>query len=139
MTEQPLTGHIPEEHHSKGQLSKEQPSTEKLPEEHHSKGQLSKEQPSTKKLPEEQLSTERLSKLQLALLILLYSLLALMLIFSIQARKNIGQDGYDRCIEEKCQQSQRYCEKPREIENCCSGAAGKRVLSSEGKYTCSFS
>lgn len=73
------------------------------------------------------------------LLIVLYGLIALMVIFSILAIKNTGKSGFDSCHQEKCEKKgDEYCNKFREINNCCLGAGGKLVISNN-KPTCSFS
>lgn len=75
---------------------------------------------------------------QKTLLIILYALIALMIIFSILAIRNIGQEGYDKCVQQKCEdRGQEYCTKPREMGNCCSGAGGSLGVS-DGAYVCVF-
>ncbi len=77
---------------------------------------------------------KELSRWQKGLLIFLYVLLVLMVIFSFNARKNIGQEGFEHCIQKKCETNgEAFCSKGREIRNCCLGAGGK--ISSNG---CSF-
>ena len=68
----------------------------------------------------------------------IYALLILMIFFSLQAMRNIGQDGYDRCHQKKCDVSgEAFCSKFREISNCCLGAGGKvAIVGSE--YGCGF-
>jgi len=67
-----------------------------------------------------------LSPAQKGLLFVLYGLLILMIIFSFNARKNIGEDGFNKCIQWKCEKGgEEYCSKVREITNCCLGAGGK--------------
>ena len=75
---------------------------------------------------------------QKLLLVLLYGLIVLMIIFSVLAIKNIGEEGYNRCIQEKCEKGgQEYCSKTREIDNCCMGAGGTLAVSN-GNYVCVF-
>lgn len=68
----------------------------------------------------------------------IYALLLLMIFFSLQARQNIGQEGYDQCHQKKCEiTSEAFCNKFREISNCCLGAGGKvGIVGSE--YGCVF-
>jgi hypothetical protein len=62
---------------------------------------------------------------QKVLLVLLYALIALMIVFSIGATKNLGKAGYDSCIQKKCDtKGQEFCTKFREVNNCCQGAGG---------------
>lgn len=76
--------------------------------------------------------------LQRGLLLLLYGLIALMIIFSFMAAQNLGQEGYDHCIKEKCDtKGEAYCTKYREISNCCQGAGGQ-IASDDQKYICTF-
>ena len=83
----------------------------------------------------------KFSKLPLSQKILFFTLcalVALMVIFSLMAIKNKGQDGYDKCVQNKCEKKgQDFCQKPREIQNCCLGAGGN-VGISESKYVCVF-
>ena len=66
-------------------------------------------------------------------------LIFLMVIFSLQARSNLGEKGFDNCIQKKCETvSQEYCEKFREINNCCLGAGGQTVMGQNGKGDCMF-
>ena len=75
---------------------------------------------------------------QKVLLIVLYSLIILMIIFSFNARENIGQDGYDKCIKWKCEEKgEQFCQKQREINNCCLGANGQTAIVN-GKLGCVF-
>ena len=60
-----------------------------------------------------------------------------MVFFSFQAIQNKGQDGFDKCIAWKCEKSQEFCQKFREINNCCLGAGG--VVAQQGNgVTCVF-
>ncbi len=83
-------------------------------------------------------TTLDLTWLQRGLLVILYGLMLLMVIFSFLAVKNIGQEGYDNCIKEKCATHRgAFCSKFREISNCCQGAGGK--MASDGQeYRCIF-
>lgn len=81
---------------------------------------------------------QNLSIGQKILLLILYCLIILMLIFSIGAMTNVGEDGYNKCVNNKCERNGLdYCNKFREISNCCLGAGGE-VAMSEGKYICVF-
>ena len=73
------------------------------------------------------------------LLVALYLLVILMIVFSVFAIKNIGEEGYNQCIQKKCDEhGEKFCNKQREINNCCMGASGELGLSN-GKYICVFS
>ena len=62
---------------------------------------------------------------QKILLFSLYGLIILMVIFSLNAIKNLGFDGYTQCVKDKCDsRGEVYCSKQREISNCCQGAGG---------------
>lgn len=80
----------------------------------------------------------RLSWGQWALLAIVYGLVALMVIFSLLASQNVGQAGYDRCVQEKCEQrGEAFCNKVKELNNCCQGAGGQLgVINNE--YSCVF-
>ena len=59
---------------------------------------------------------KRLSISQKALVVILYLLIVLMVFFSFQALKNLGNEGYQNCIQEKCEtQGEQYCTKFREV------------------------
>ena len=76
----------------------------------------------------------KLSVPQKILLITLYALIVLMIFFSFNATKNLGQSGFEQCIQSKCEEKgQQFCEKFREIRNCCLGAGG--LLATSG---CTF-
>ena len=75
---------------------------------------------------------------QKLLLLILYALIILMVVFSIGAMKNKGENGFDRCIQQKCEsRGQEYCTKPREVLNCCKGAGGE-LTSKNGRPSCAF-
>ncbi|MBT6774402.1 hypothetical protein HOA91_03450 [Candidatus Woesearchaeota archaeon] len=75
---------------------------------------------------------------QKSLLFILYSLLILMVIFSIGAMKNTDKSGYDNCIQKKCiAKGEDFCQKFREVNNCCLGAGGHVAQSNNG-YICVF-
>jgi len=75
---------------------------------------------------------------QKILLASMYALLLLMIFFSLQAIRNLGQDGYDQCHQKKCETSgEAFCSKFREISNCCLGAGGKVAISGS-EYVCVF-
>lgn len=79
-----------------------------------------------------------MTKAQKILLYILYLLLGLMILFSILAANNRGQSGYDQCIQEKCdKKGEEFCNKFREINNCCLGAGGQTAIN-EGKAICVF-
>ena len=81
---------------------------------------------------------ESLTVYQKILLIALYSLIILMIIFSVLSIKNIGEEGYNGCIQKKCEQhGEKFCNKMREINNCCMGAGGELGVSNN-KYICVF-
>ena len=81
----------------------------------------------------------KLSLAQKILLFVLFGLIILMIIFSFGAMENSGADGYNNCIEEKCENSgEEICQKFREINNCCLGAGGNIAQGNNG-YTCVFS
>jgi len=80
----------------------------------------------------------KLTLAQKILLLCLYGLFMLMIIFSVLAVKNIGKQGFDRCIEKKCQDGgEQFCAKFREVNNCCLGAGGATAMSSS-KAICVF-
>jgi len=65
-------------------------------------------------------------------------LIIILVVFSIMAVQNMGQKGYDHCLERKCEKiSEEFCSKPREIQNCCRGAGGELAVS-DNKITCFF-
>ncbi|MEK6940129.1 MAG: hypothetical protein AABX31_05360 [Nanoarchaeota archaeon] len=78
------------------------------------------------------------------LLYSLYFLLLLMVFFSLLAIRNAGEEGYERCVQKKCEQKgDAFCSKAREIANCCAGAGGNLGMvndpnSGSSKYTCVF-
>ena len=75
---------------------------------------------------------------QKILLGILYALIVLMIVFSITARNNIGQKGYDKCVEKKCEhKGEEFGSKVRELNNCCLGAGGQ-LGQSDGQYACIF-
>ena len=79
-----------------------------------------------------------LSYAQKGLLFILYGLMVLMVVFSVLALKNKGADGYNKCIQQKCEQKgQEFCSKQREIMNCCAGAGGKLAVV-DNKLDCTF-
>lgn len=74
----------------------------------------------------------------------LYFLLLLMVVFSLMAVRNTGLEGYQQCVEKKCElKGGKFCSKLREQDNCCAGAGGKLATVNnpqpgESKYTCVF-
>ena len=90
----------------------------------------------------EELTTSDLSRK--IVLYVLYSLLVLMVIFSFMAIQNTGFDGYQQCVEKKCEtKGEKFCSKVRELGNCCAGAGGNLAAApnpkeGESPYTCSF-
>lgn len=96
------------------------------------------EEKATGNAEEKAKGNEKLSLLQKGLLAFLYGLLILMVVFSLLALKNLGEEGYNRCIQEKCEKKgEAYCTKYREISNCCLGAGGE-IAAAEGGYACAF-
>lgn len=81
---------------------------------------------------------EPLTKAQRGLLYTLYGLVAVMVIFSILAVRNLGEEGYQQCIQKKCERKgPEFCSKQREISNCCQGAGGELAIAG-GKLICAF-
>ncbi len=75
---------------------------------------------------------------QKALLVLLYGLVLLMIVFSLMSIRNLGQEGYVRCIEKRCTAvGEEQCQKLREVSSCCLGAGGE-VAISNNQYVCNF-
>ena len=78
------------------------------------------------------------------LLYSLYALLILMVIFSFMALRNIGLEGYQQCVEKKCEvKGEKFCSKLRELNTCCAGAGGtlagvNNPQPGESPYTCVF-
>lgn len=78
------------------------------------------------------------------LLYSLYSLLALMVIFSLMSIQNLGEEGYQHCVEKKCEaKGDKFCSKLRELNTCCAGAGGNLAgvnnpQPGEKPYTCLF-
>ncbi len=69
---------------------------------------------------------------------ILCGLLLLMVFFSFEARNNLGEEGFNQCLQEKCtKRGEAYCQKLNEINNCCLGAGGKLAQNNQG-VTCSF-
>ncbi len=74
----------------------------------------------------------------------LYFLIILMIIFSLLAVLNTGENGYKQCVQQKCdKKGEQFCSKLRELANCCSGAGGTLSTVSnpnqgESSYTCLF-
>ena len=92
-------------------------------------------------------SENQFNNLKLAQKILLgslYFLVILMVIFSFMAIQNTGFDGYQQCVEKKCEEKgEDFCSKLRELNNCCAGADGTLSTVSnpapgESPYTCLF-
>ena len=76
---------------------------------------------------------------QKVLLFTVYGLILLMVVFSVMAIRNVGEEGYNRCIQEKCEKKgEAFCSKFREINNCCEGAGGNLGVI-DNKYKCVFS
>ncbi len=68
----------------------------------------------------------------------LYGLLALMVLFSIMANKNFGQEAYNKCVEKNVQEfGEQFLKRTRELGNCCYGAGGQLAQNSE-RLTCIF-
>ena len=67
----------------------------------------------------------KITPLQKILFLILCGLIILMIIFSVMSLKFQGEEGYNQCIENKCKTSgEAFCNKFREINNCCMGAGG---------------
>lgn len=80
----------------------------------------------------------KLSIAQKVLLAAFYGLIVLMIVFSFQAKQNLGQEGYDKCVQKKCEErGDAFCSKFREINNCCLGADGAIAVSGSN-YICVF-
>ncbi len=81
---------------------------------------------------------DKINNYQKSLLFVMYGLIILMIVFSLMATKNIGQEGYEKCIQDKCdKQGTEYCSKYREINNCCLGAGGQTIQTQNG-FSCQF-
>jgi len=75
---------------------------------------------------------------QKVLLFTVYGLILLMVVFSVMAIRNVGEEGYNRCIQEKCEKKgEAFCSKFREINNCCEGAGGN-LAAAGNQYKCAF-
>ena len=84
------------------------------------------------------LSPSPLSLLQKTLLVMLYALVLLMIIFSLLAVRQMGEEGYGHCVAQKCAaKGEAYCTKAREIINCCLGAGGETQQTEQG-LGCTF-
>ncbi len=81
---------------------------------------------------------EGITAAQRILLVIIYALAVLMIIFSVMAVGNQGHTGYTTCVQHKCDtKGNDFCQKPRELQNCCAGAGGQ--LGSNGNnYDCMF-
>ena len=80
-----------------------------------------------------------LTKLQNPLFYFLLGLMALMIVFSVLAIKDKGQEGYLQCVQQKCEEvSQDFCNKFREKNNCCMGAGGQ-MAQQGNELVCVFS
>ena len=70
---------------------------------------------------------------QKILYFILLSLLVLMVIFTFKSLEHRGESGFEACIQNKCEfGGVKYCNKAREISNCCLGAGGKIKYSQKG-------
>ena len=68
----------------------------------------------------------------------LYSLIALMIVFSVMAAKNVGLDGFKKCMnKEVIIYGEEIYSNYKHVNNCCLGAGGKTAQSSSG-YSCVF-
>ena len=84
--------------------------------------------------------TEENTKLGTGQKVLFYALIALLvlvIIFSFKSLENRNKEGFDKCIAWKCEVSESFCSKQREINNCCLGAGGVTAMQ-DGKLTCVF-
>ncbi|HLC75311.1 MAG TPA: hypothetical protein VJH88_05675 [Candidatus Nanoarchaeia archaeon] len=78
------------------------------------------------------------TKPQTVLFYVLIALILLMVAFSVLAIKDKGQQGYQQCVQEKCDtKGQDFCQKPREQNNCCQGAGGQLAQNQNG-FVCVF-
>jgi len=74
----------------------------------------------------------------------LYLLILLMIFFSLLAVRNTGEEGYQQCVEKKCEaKGEKFCSKVRELGNCCAGAGGNLATANNPQpgavpYTCVF-
>ncbi len=79
-----------------------------------------------------------LSAGQKVLLLVLYGLIVLMIVFSFMASRNFGEEAYDKCVQDKCEERGEYiCKKYRELYNCCRGTGGDFRQINSG-YECEF-
>jgi hypothetical protein len=76
--------------------------------------------------------------MQKALVVTLYLLVMVSFVLSIMAMRNVGKEGFERCVQKKCETvSEEYCSKFREVNNCCQGAGGRIEVKDDG-YVCVF-
>ena len=69
---------------------------------------------------------------------MLIVLFILIIVLSIRAMKDRGLEGYNQCVQKKCDdKGQDYCQKTRELNNCCLGAGGQLGQNEQG-LTCVF-
>ncbi len=84
--------------------------------------------------------TEKHTIPQKILLYSIYFLVLLMFIFSFLAMKDKDFNGYQKCVQSKCERGgQAFCQKVREQNNCCLGAGGQLGTTKDNAYTCVFS
>ena len=79
----------------------------------------------------------KLSILQITLLVLLYVLITASIVLGIAATGNLGQEGYDGCMEKICIDHPSWCTKFRTMNNCCMGTGGKMGII-DNEYVCVF-
>ena len=80
----------------------------------------------------------KLTYAQQGLLILLYGLVLLMVVFFVMSIRNLGEEGYQRCMEKRCTAvGHEQCQKLREVSSCCLGAGGN-VGIADNRYICTF-
>jgi hypothetical protein len=79
-----------------------------------------------------------LSLPQKILYIFLLLLLVSVIFLSVRSLKDKGIDGYEACVQRKCEdKGEDFCQKAREQNNCCVGAGG--VLGrNENGFICQF-
>ena len=77
---------------------------------------------------------------QKILLTLLYGSVVLIVVFSFLAAREKDYEGFQKCVDKKCQRGgEAFCSKFREINNCCLGAGGDIAITPDHQYTCVFS
>ncbi len=76
---------------------------------------------------------------QRVLFYVLCGLVILMVFFSLIASMDKNYEGYEKCVQKKCERKgEVFCQKAREQQNCCAGAGGQLTQDNQGKFTCVF-